>query len=327
MSGKRTPQPYSPVWNITSSLFWRRTNLLKLLYWHFVPASSGYFDGFLLKLFNHYEIFRVSRTTTSILGPRYSRSRTSIEVDLTYACNLRCNDCNRSVTQAPSNERISLAQIDSFLAETHAKSYRWEVIRLLGGEPTLHPEFHHIIGRLVDYKKKFAPELQIIVVTNGLGEAVQKSIALIPMEVTVENTHKSGDPVKDSRAAAFAPFNRAPCDQPAHKNTYFGNGCSVVEICGMGMTPYGFYPCAVAGGIDRVIGNDIGRKTLPDKDDEMRDQLSEFCKFCGHFCVEAEDSSPRISEIWERKYAAWRESRPRLTRYAEASKTPVRDTT
>jgi hypothetical protein len=216
-----------------------------------------------------------------------------------------------------------LAQIDSFLAETLSKSYRWEIIRLLGGEPTLHPEFHQIIDRFLDYKKKFAPELQLIVVTNGMSEAVRKSIALIPPEVTVENTHKSGDPIEDSRAAGFAPFNRAPCDQPAHKNTDFGNGCSIVEICGMGLTPFGFYPCAIAGGIDRVIGIDAGRKILPDKSDEMRDQLSEFCKLCGHFCVEAADSSPRMSETWIKNYATWRESRPRLGRYAERSKTPT----
>jgi Radical SAM superfamily/4Fe-4S single cluster domain len=325
MTGNMHPQPYGPVWDVSSSFFWRRKNLLKILHWHMLPAANGYLDGFFLKLFRRYEIFRVSCAATRILGHRYSRSRTSIEVDLTYACNLRCNDCNRSVTQAPSNERISLAQIDSFLAESRAKSYDWEIIRLLGGEPTLHPEFHAIVARLVDYKNAYSPQLQIIVVTNGQGEAVQRSIDRLPEVVIVENTHKSGDPVEDAKAAWFAPFNRAPCDQDAHKASDFSNGCSIVELCGMGLTPYGYYPCAIAGGIDRVIGIDSGRKTLPDKSDEMRDQLSAFCNLCGHFCVEPEDGNPRVSDTWREKYAAWREMRPKFGRYGEASVEPSAD--
>lgn len=27
-----------------------------------------------------------------------------------------------------------------------------------------------------------------------------------------------------------------------------------IGSCGMGVTPYGYYPCAVAGGIDRIFG-------------------------------------------------------------------------
>jgi hypothetical protein len=49
----------------------------------------------------------------------------------------------------------------------------------------------------------------------------------------------------------------------------------------------------------------------------MRDQLSAFCKLCGHFCVEARDGGPRVSDTWQKKYAAWRQLPPRLSRYGK----------
>jgi hypothetical protein len=51
----------------------------------------------------------------------------------------------------------------------------------------------------------------------------------------------------------------------------------------MGLTPFGYYPCAIAGAIDRVFGFDKGRKHLPDPDDVMLDLFSVFCRLCGHF--------------------------------------------
>ena len=43
---------------------------------------------------------RIRRVVTAVLGPQYHRSRDLIEIDITYLCNLYCNNCNRSVTQA-----------------------------------------------------------------------------------------------------------------------------------------------------------------------------------------------------------------------------------
>jgi hypothetical protein len=302
-----------PILDFRSRRFWRRRNLLKVFYWFYLPHLSG-IKGV---LFRGYEIIRVRRSTTRLLGTRFSR--TSIEIDLTYACNLRCVDCNRSVTQAPSNYRMSLAQIQKFLQESIEKSYQWEVIRLLGGEPTLHPEFHDIVRALLLYRETDAPNLEIIVVTNGHGSVVQASLSLLPSSITIENTSKQGDPLGDSVKAGFAAFNRAPCDEPEHQHTDFSNGCSITEICGMGLAPSGYYPCAVAGGIDRIFGFNLGRQSLPEKNDDMRPALSQFCRLCGHFCYQTANENGQISETWSVAYANWRLRKPKLTRYAERS--------
>jgi hypothetical protein len=309
---------HTPVWDFRYHRFWRRNNLLKLIHWHYVPRLGGFFAV----LFRCYELARVRTSATRFLGKRYNRSRTVIEIDLTYACNLRCIDCNRSVTQAPSNQRMTLAQIQIFLRESIEKSYEWEVIRLLGGEPTLHPEFHDIIGALLSYRETYAPNLQIMVVTNSHGSAVQASLSRLPSLIAIENTFKRGDPLGDSIRERFVAFNRAPCDEPEHKHTDFSNGCSITEVCGIGLTPSGYYPCAVAGGIDRIFGFNLGRQSLPEKNDDMRPLLSQFCRLCGHFCSQssqAMSARDRVSDTWSMAYANWRRRKPKLTRYSGAS--------
>ena len=52
------------------------------------------------------------------IGPRYRRSRTRVELDITWACNLRCFNCNRSCEQAPTGESMTLDQIRRFVDES-----------------------------------------------------------------------------------------------------------------------------------------------------------------------------------------------------------------
>jgi len=85
---------------------------------------------------------RVQSWVTWILGPEYYRNLSMIEIDITYACNLRCYNCNRSCTQAPTVERMTVDQIKKFVEESKASNLQWKRIRILGGEPTLHPDFY-----------------------------------------------------------------------------------------------------------------------------------------------------------------------------------------
>ena len=94
---------------------------------------------------------RISKTFTCICGPQYHRSRDMIEIDITYECNLHCLNCNRAVRQARESLHISMAQISRFVDESIEKRKKWQRIRVLGGEPTLHPEFRKIIEELLRY--------------------------------------------------------------------------------------------------------------------------------------------------------------------------------
>lgn len=253
---------------------------------------------------------RVTPRATRWLGPQYRRSRTRIELDVTWACNLRCFNCNRSCEQAPTGEQMTVDQVRRFVDESLQRGHRWERIRVLGGEPTLHPEFDQILGELLRYRDA-VPEVVIEVATHGHGERTREAIARLPAGVRVDDTAKTG------REQPFEAFNVAPVDVPALAGAEFANGCAVTEACGVGLGPYGYYPCAVAAGIDRISGDDLGRKRLPADDDDLHDQLRAFCRLCGHF---ERTPGPPVTGVvqsatWRALYARWRERPPQLGRY------------
>lgn len=257
---------------------------------------------------------------TRVLGPQYKRSRKFIEIDITYACNLKCFNCNRSCTQAPSQEYMTVAQIRHFLNESISANICWECIRILGGEPTLHPDFLEIIDMIRSWKLNYAPEARVEVATNGYGRRVREVLSLIPEDVSIIDSHK------DNRRQEFDAFNIAPSDLAIYRYADFRNGCIITEVCGIGLTPYGWYPCAIAGAIDRVFGFDIGCNKLPSKDDDMYEQLEKFCSLCGHFDRRLPKAcKPAMSKTWKTAYQNYRKHKPVLSLYGELIKENSKD--
>lgn len=258
------------------------------------------------------DFLRVQAPVSHVLGPQYRRSRTQIQIDLTWSCNLRCFNCNRSCEQAPTGERMDLDQIRHFVDESVAACQRWEQIHLLGGEPTLHPELSDILDMLLAWRNEHSPKTLIQLTTNGYGSKVQAVLEKLPSGIVLNNTYK------ESRCQPFDHFNIAPVDRLGYLYADYTNGCFVTHGAGIGLTPYGWYPCAVAGGIDRIIGLDIGRKHLPSPGDDMFDQMRIFCKLCGCFARmhnKADMDQTVKSAVWEQAYAQYRETPPTLTRY------------
>ena len=250
------------------------------------------------KLLGWLEFIRVHRLITQLFGPQYRRSRKLIEIDLTYSCNLKCSNCNRSCSQAPSREYIPLNQIQDFVETSVKEGIHWKRIRLLGGEPTLHPYFPDVIKIILDYKENFSPGTKVQVATNGYGPFVNSMLSKLPENIEIINTEKTNS------TPYFCSFNTAPKDQFIYKFADFKNACWIAEICGMGFTPNGYYPCAIAGGIDRVLGFNLGKTRLPHAPDDMFDSLNVFCQYCGHFkrLVDPPLNKPVMSKTWIMAY-------------------------
>jgi len=269
------------------------------------------------RLMGFYGQWRVSRRATRWLGPQFHRSRDRLELDITYACNLNCFNCNRSCEQARDNDHMSVGQIQHFLCESRARNKKWRLIHVIGGEPTLHPQFLEIIGLLLDYRRSFSPRTRIVVCTNGHGDYVQRMLSLLPPEIVILNTAKRSQIQPD-----FLTFNVAPVDSTAFANADYANGCSIIKKCGFGLSPYGYYPCGLAGGIDRVFGFNLGKKSLPADEDDMQDALRKFCAVCGVFKRTPERDplvGPVMSPTWSKAYGQWAAKRPVLGRYPEQS--------
>ena len=256
-----------------------------------------------------YRLISIQKPVPKLLGLSYIRSRKFIEIDITYLCNKSCFNCNRSCTQAPSNEKMTVEQIQKFVKESIDNNVKWERIRLLGGEPTLHTNFFEILSLLLEYRKDYSPDTTIEVSTNGFGKKVNDIISKIPKEIQISNTSKK------SSVSLFAAFNITPQDFILYKYADYSNGCWVISVCGIGLTPYGYYPCGVAGGIDRVFGYDYGRKKLPSPDDSMIDQLQVFCKLCGNFGYCKLTNREEMSSTWGKAYNRYKRRKPNLSLY------------
>jgi hypothetical protein len=260
-----------------------------------------------------YQFLRCQRPVVGRLGRPFAISRRHIEIDLTYRCNLKCRNCNRSCAQAPSRRDLPVERIAAFIRESVDRGRRWRRVRLLGGEPTLHPEFLKIVELIKDYRDRHNPDLRIVVGTNGSGAHVRRMLDRLPPDIEIKNTWKG------PRQRLFRPFNIAPRDRALYRWSDFTSGCRILEDCGLGLTPQGYYPCAIAGGIDRVFGFGRGRRQLPRSGEDLGSDLEIFCRRCGHFGFAWVTKRPRMSPTWVRAYARYRDPQRNPGRRAHGS--------
>lgn len=254
-------------------------------------------------------------------GPPYKPNHRRITIDVTNYCNLNCFDCNRSCGygQAMSIEHISLDQIRKFIQESLLQERKWQEILIEGGEPTLHPDLPGIVNLLLEYKKKYSPGTHIQVNSNGYDSNSDKVLAKLPSEMKIFNSQK-----QTPRQKHHFTFNVAPIDLATYKDDSYSNGCFLTTRYGIGLIRYGYYPHPICGNTDRVFGFDIGRKTLPSPGDSMKDQFQALCKYCGHYkeCnpkrilnQKGNEEKGKMSPVWIKAYADYKEKKPVLSLY------------
>ena len=122
---------------------------------------------------------------------RFSKERPTLpyfEMPIVDACNLNCRGCLFGCNRHGEQDYMRLEEIQRDM-ERMAELFEdipW--IRLLGGEPLLHPE----LGRVLDVVRRIFPDTELDVCTNGLAlPGLSKSIldAFVRNKVTV---HISG---------------------------------------------------------------------------------------------------------------------------------------
>jgi hypothetical protein len=211
---------------------------------------------------------------------------------------------------------MTVGQVRHFLEESRVSEIQWSLLEVMGGEPTTHPQFLEIVKLVLEYRDKYFPGARVRVTSNGYGEKVNRLLALLPTGVDVGNNAKTS-----KVQGYFDTFNVAPIDLDEYAGSDFTNGCWVTQMAGMGVTPYGYYPCAAGGGIDRVFGFNLGRKTLPQPDDDMKEELRRLCAVCGHFKVRAPGAlvGPAMSKTWQKAYANLHDNPPKMPRLAEGT--------
>ncbi len=257
-----------------------------------------------------------SKSTQDVIKSRktFLPNLNQIEIDITYECNLKCINCNRSSTQAPIKGGMSLEQIETFVLESIELNKKWKLINLLGGEPSIHKAFLEIVNLILnEYIVKHSPETILQVTSNGFGELVQERLSKLPKHKSLIIDYAS---FKDERIVPyFSPFNDAPIDKPNRNEKEYHKGCWITSYCGIGLNQLGYYPCGVAGGIDRVFKLNLGVLSLKNVDQSIAKYLDTFCRFCGNFSDYEKNfgnfiprneksalTKPITSESWQRAY-------------------------
>jgi hypothetical protein len=243
-----------------------------------------------------YQFVRAQSFVVDRFGRQYLPSHESAEIDITYKCNLNCINCNRSCGQAPSNLEMPVSDIEAFIAQSIEQKRMWKRIRILGGEPTLHSRIFDIIDLLTGYQRNFNSSVRLVMGTNFYGSKVHRVLEKVPGNIIIKSTLKS------SRVNLFKPFNTAPVDRWFNRFSDYSCGCRIIKECGLGVTPSGYYMCAVAGGIDRIFQYHLGRKTLPGSSETFTDQMSTFCGLCGHFGFQWPTKKIKLSRTWDSAY-------------------------
>ena len=96
--------------------------------------------------------------------PRVSqliRQIKKLELAITDYCNLQCALCSQGTPYQKNKRTMSLDQIERM--SLLIRPYEFEVIKISGGEPTLHPQFREICRKL----KTWFPARRYEMSTNG----------------------------------------------------------------------------------------------------------------------------------------------------------------
>lgn len=200
----------------------------------------------------------------------------SIEIQVMLACNWSCHACDQ-FSNLPSiswvrKATMTIKQIEKFCQEMRESNAYIGRIRLVGGEPTLHPKLGEILRLLTEIKNEGHIH-QIEIVTNGTG---MKNI--VPVRDLIDKVRVSGEADKQKH-------HTANLSQTPASLGYKGRMCSAPWHCGISLNYYGYFPCSSGAGLARLMSNmsQWQRLLLPQRGvlEEWPD-LQELCNYCYH---------------------------------------------
>lgn len=228
-----------------------------------------------------------------------------LEISIVEYCNLNCRGCSHFSPLANKNDLVRLEEFKRDLvriAELLPHIYK---IRLLGGEPLLHPNLNEII----EFTRQKYPYSEIHIVTNGLLLLKRKSdlekwsdnkvyidVSLYPPTMGIKNTieellaeysieYRFTEPITEFRRRMdLSGTNNA---EEAYRNCMIGknckylyrgklSGCPAPNVVKLFDRAYGYHLSCDTDMID-IYTTDLTTEELIDR---LNEPL-EVCKYCG----------------------------------------------
>jgi len=203
---------------------------------------------------------------------------TSLEIQVMLLCSWNCHACDQ-FSNLPAihwvrKATMSMEQIQRFVNEMTENNAYLGRIRLVGGEPTLHPKLPEIVDLLRTLVDQ-GHVLNLEIVTNGasmekLTPDLRKKLKIrISNETEKSKTHTAN--LANTPATLGYADKVVPCNAPGH--------------CGISLNYFGYFPCSSGAGLARLM-NDVPRwqrLELPKKRPlEEWSDLKDLCGWCFH---------------------------------------------
>lgn len=205
----------------------------------------------------------------------YTPKSDKAEWHLTYACDLSCPGCNRACFLPPQTPNMILEDAREFCRQARELIWSPRII-IIGGEPTLHPEFLDFVAIATD----FAPG-RVEVWSNGKRPRAKFLLDQVRADgqaKVIEGTIKDASVIHEVYDIFLSPADfgagREPC----------GTHASVTDPdCGISVDAAGYSLCCMGGMIDGLLGLGVRTKRLADlwDPDFARNQTRSLCRHCG----------------------------------------------
>jgi len=200
-----------------------------------------------------------------------------IQIEITNACNLQCSQCTRFVGHHKKPFFMDLDMVAK--AIDSLEGYPGQ-IGIMGGEPTLHPQFKEICGLV---EKMIPNRRQRALWTNGLNWEKYKEIInkVFDPDMIVYNDHK------DMEVGEHQPLLVAAGEILEDRELMWrliGN-CWVQWRWSASITPKGGFFCEVAAAQDYLFdgpgGYALEKGWWNKNPNEFMDQVKRYCPNCG----------------------------------------------
>jgi len=244
-----------------------------------------------------------------------------VELEINTACDLACFACDR-FSDVTTDLNMTVGQVALFFAESKELNWEWERIRLLGGEPTLHPDFQVIAEMAIDYRNEH-PACFLQVLSNGNGKHARWKDFCAQHNISLHVEGKS----PGVQPAWFNNTRITPVDRDPSVGELPPCGIFDIRGCGIGLTRYGYFLDGAGASAARVAGHDIGKQSLREVTwQAMQDQAKVLCRICGHWNP---TSGPVVTELvsktgqvtgpfWTKKLAEYKVKKPAMTVYGSS---------
>ncbi len=255
-------------------------------------------------------------------SPRHMRI---IEIDITNACGKRCSNCTRLCGH---HKKPYFMDFDTFKRAVDSLDGYQGIRSMMGGEPTLHPEFERFIRYLgskfpkrenpfVYPQKDFIKQVHRVELDNfemindgveridvvgagmfsNMGATYKKHYEIITDTLPFQGLNDHLNPIFHQSAL----ITRKELGIPDDEWVKMRDACWLQNEWSAGITPKGAFFCEIAGVLDMILDGPGGWKIEPGwwkrTPDEFGDQLH-WCELCG-FALDTftRDSAEEVDDV------------------------------